>query len=138
MQPPYSLNCCSPENKTGSYGWSIFNAILGWNNNASIGTILSYVFYWFSVIGALVYMRWSEGRVALLGKHSKAGKERMERQQVQNNLRDSSLTAVDEEIPKGSPGLDLSNKITSHSDGLQVSSREIQVDEDTPRSGHIL
>ncbi|KAK9896518.1 iron permease FTR1 [Cystobasidium minutum MCA 4210] len=123
----WHLNCCSPEATTSGYGWSIFNAILGWNNNASIGTILSYVFYWLSVIAALIYMRWSEGRVAVLGKHSKVGKERLERQQVRSTtVRDSNTTAVEEDIPKGSPGLDADKRISpSNSDDLHVTSREI-------------
>lgn len=31
----WHLDCCNPENNTSSQGWSIFNAILGWTNNAS-------------------------------------------------------------------------------------------------------
>lgn len=127
----FSLNCCSPEAKTSGYGWSIFNAILGWNNNASIGTILSYVFYWLSVIAALVYMKWSEGRVALFGHHSQAGKRRQERRQLpapQNRL--SENTAVEEEIPKGSPELALGKQLTSEDGPLQVTEREIEVDDE--------
>ncbi|KAK4058262.1 high-affinity iron permease [Microbotryomycetes sp. JL221] len=69
----------NPENKTRSGGWSIFNAILGWTNNATVGTILSYVFYWIAVIVALVYMKWSEGRTSFFGIHSKAGHRRLQR-----------------------------------------------------------
>ena len=127
-----SLNCCSPEAVNSDYGWSIFNAILGWNNNASIGTILSYVFYWLSVIAALIYMKWSEGRVSLFGKHSQAGKRRQERRQVPAShhriTRTSEGTDVDEEIPKGSPELDLGKQVTSEDNHLHVVSREIEVD----------
>lgn len=125
----YSLNCCSPEAKTSGYGWSIFNAILGWNNNASIGTILSYVFYWLSVIAALVYMKWSEGRVSLFGHQSQAGKRRQERRQLpvpQNAYNDSS--AAEEEIPKGSPELSTGKQLTSGDGPLQVTEREIEAD----------
>lgn len=31
----WHLDCCSPENKFGNSGWSIFNAIFGWTNNAT-------------------------------------------------------------------------------------------------------
>ncbi|KAG9122151.1 high-affinity iron permease, partial [Ceratobasidium sp. 392] len=37
----WHLNCCNPENKTDALGWSVFNAIFGWSNNGSIGTVLS-------------------------------------------------------------------------------------------------
>ena len=77
----WHLDCCSPENVMDGQGWSIFNAILGWTNNATgmysflidsfnsfrfiyililVGTILSYVFYWLAVIVVLVYTKYKE------------------------------------------------------------------------------
>lgn len=38
---------------TTNGGWQIFNAILGWNNTATLGSILSYVLYWVAVCIAL-------------------------------------------------------------------------------------
>jgi len=57
-------------------GWGIFQAILGWTNNATVGTILCYAFYWIFVIAVLVYMKWSEGRTTLFGLKSRAWHER--------------------------------------------------------------
>lgn len=54
---------------------------VGWNNNATIGTILSYIFYWLSVVVALVYMKWSEGRFQILGIKSAAWQRRQERKE---------------------------------------------------------
>ena len=31
----WHLDCCNPENKLDGQGWSIFNAIFGWTNNAT-------------------------------------------------------------------------------------------------------
>ncbi|KAF8325868.1 iron permease FTR1/Fip1/EfeU [Cantharellus anzutake] len=62
------------KNKGG--GWSIFRAVLGWTNNATLGTILCYCFYWIAVIAILTYMKWSEGRTTILGLKSKAWYER--------------------------------------------------------------
>ena len=31
----WHLDCCNPENKIDGQGWSIFNAIFGWTNNAT-------------------------------------------------------------------------------------------------------
>lgn len=56
----WHLNCCNPESKFASQGWSIFAGIFGWNNSATLGTVLSYVFYWIAVIGVLVYMKFKE------------------------------------------------------------------------------
>ena len=59
----WHLNCCNPENKFDSSGWTIFNAIFGWTHNATIGTVLSYVFYWLAVIAVLVYLKYKEVRL---------------------------------------------------------------------------
>ncbi|KAN0116261.1 Iron permease FTR1 family domain containing protein [Russula decolorans] len=41
----WHLNCCNPENNIDGDGWLIFGALTGWTNSATIGTVLSYVFY---------------------------------------------------------------------------------------------
>ncbi|KAI0790434.1 Ftr1 protein [Abortiporus biennis] len=74
----WHLNCCNPDNKFDSDGWTIFNAIFGWTNNATIGTVLSYVFYWIAVIVALIYLKFKEGRTKLFGRESAAGIRRRE------------------------------------------------------------
>ncbi|OCF33775.1 high-affinity iron permease CaFTR1 [Kwoniella heveanensis CBS 569] len=51
---------------TTNGGWQIFNAIFGWNNTATLGSILSYVFYWILIMVTLIYLRWQEGRFALV------------------------------------------------------------------------
>ena len=78
-------------------GWQIFNSIFGWNNNATIGTILSYVLYWIAVIFALVYHKWNEGRVTFCGFASSAHKRmavnRAEREKERENARDQAPTS---------------------------------------------
>ncbi|KAI8056350.1 high-affinity iron permease [Thamnidium elegans] len=55
-----------PEKNTADNGgWQIFNAILGWNNTATIGTITSYCLYWLMIALALVYMHGKEKRDAI-------------------------------------------------------------------------
>ncbi|KAF7731927.1 high-affinity iron permease [Apophysomyces ossiformis] len=50
-----------PENVTdGNGGWQIFNAILGWNNTATIGTITSYCLYWVLVMALLARSYWKD------------------------------------------------------------------------------
>nr|KIR48719.1 hypothetical protein I312_01789 [Cryptococcus bacillisporus CA1280] len=53
-------------------GLQIFNATLGWNNTASLGSIHSYCFYWIMVIIGLAVMKWHEGRLTVFGRGSKA------------------------------------------------------------------
>ncbi|KIR38829.1 high-affinity iron permease CaFTR1 [Cryptococcus deuterogattii 99/473] len=61
-----------PGSATTNGGWQIFNAIFGWNNTATLGTILSYVFYWILVAATLVYLKWKEGRISFFGYQSAA------------------------------------------------------------------
>jgi high-affinity iron transporter len=61
---------------TTNGGWQIFNAIFGWNNTASLGTILGYCFYWIAVIFHLIFLKWQEGRFAFFGQKSAAYKRR--------------------------------------------------------------
>ncbi|KAH9053033.1 Ftr1 protein [Lactarius vividus] len=50
----WHLDCCNPENNLDGKGWLIFGAIFGWTNSATLGTVLSYVFFWIATIVALV------------------------------------------------------------------------------------
>ncbi|KAG8808438.1 high-affinity iron permease [Serendipita sp. 399] len=65
----WHLNCCSPEDKINGKGWGIFNGLFGWSNDGNVGTVLAYIFYWWTAIVALVVMKWREGR---LGKKATA------------------------------------------------------------------
>jgi len=72
----WHLNCCNPENNIDGDGWLIFGALTGWTNSATIGTVLSYVFYWLTAIVTLVVLKWREGRLRVFGFESAAGKAR--------------------------------------------------------------
>jgi high-affinity iron transporter len=74
----WHLDCCNPEISVDGQGWSIFNAIFGWTNNATVGSVLAYVFYWLAVVAVLVYMKFKEGRTKVLGRESAAGVRRRE------------------------------------------------------------
>lgn len=87
----------NPENNIDGQGWGIFNAILGWSNNASYGTILSYVFYWLAVAVCLVYMKWAEGRTSFFGIESAAAHRRHARHAARE-----ATYSNDEETQKGS------------------------------------
>ncbi|OLY84889.1 Plasma membrane iron permease [Smittium mucronatum] len=50
----WMLNCCNPSNND-SGGYQIFQALLGWTNNATVGTILGYLSYWFVVTAFYIY-----------------------------------------------------------------------------------
>jgi len=72
----WHLDCCS--SRSGQ--WSIFNAIFGWSNNASIGSVLSYIFYWLAVMVVLLCMKYKEGTIKLFGCESAAYRRHIARQ----------------------------------------------------------
>ncbi|KAJ6469505.1 Ftr1 protein [Mycena sanguinolenta] len=72
----WHLDCCNPDDNLDGQGWSIFNAIFGWTNSATLGSVLSYVFYWIAVIVTLVVMKYREGRTKFFGRESAAGVRR--------------------------------------------------------------
>ncbi|KAF8128209.1 Ftr1 protein [Boletus edulis] len=75
----WHLDCCDAYH--GS--WSLFNAIFGWQNSATLGSVLSYVFYWLAVIAVLVYYKFREGRTKLFGLESTNGMRRRQRREAQ-------------------------------------------------------
>ncbi|THV04057.1 iron permease FTR1 [Dendrothele bispora CBS 962.96] len=86
----WHLDCCNPDDNLDNSGWSVFNAIFGWTNNGTLGTVLSYVFYWIAVIVTLVVMKYLEGRTKLLGRESAAGTRRRVRREKQAEQHDGT------------------------------------------------
>ncbi|KAI0252946.1 iron permease FTR1 [Lactifluus subvellereus] len=76
----WHLDCCNSENYLDGKSWLLFGALFGWTNSATLGSVLSYVFYWIAVIIILVVLKWREGRLRVFGLESTAGKERRVRQ----------------------------------------------------------
>ncbi|KAI5952967.1 hypothetical protein KGF57_004109 [Candida theae] len=53
----WHVNCCNPETDNG---WDVFNALLGWQNSATYGSVISYNIYWLAVIVTLLLMLFEE------------------------------------------------------------------------------
>lgn len=53
----WHVNCCNPET---DHGWDVFNALLGWQNSATYGSVISYNIYWVAVIVTLLLMMYEE------------------------------------------------------------------------------
>ncbi|KAI9647437.1 high-affinity iron permease [Ciborinia camelliae] len=58
-QSVWHVNFGNPE-LNGGGGWGIFNAILGWQNSATYGSVISYNLYWLVVILGFLAMRYKE------------------------------------------------------------------------------
>lgn len=54
----WHVNCCNPST---DLGWGIFNALFGWQNSATYGSVISYNVYWIAIIFA-VFCMWYEER----------------------------------------------------------------------------
>jgi high-affinity iron transporter len=55
----FSFQCCNAE-LNGGGGWGIFNALFGWQNSATYGSVLAYNFYWIAVIVAFLALGYNE------------------------------------------------------------------------------
>lgn len=53
----WHVNCCNPEI---SNGWDVFNALLGWQNTATYGSVISYNIYWLVLMVVLLLMLYEE------------------------------------------------------------------------------
>lgn len=55
----WHVNCCNPLTDNG---WDVFNSILGWQNTATYGSVISYNLYWLVLIVVLSLMMFEEKR----------------------------------------------------------------------------
>ncbi|KAJ5729651.1 uncharacterized protein N7483_004159 [Penicillium malachiteum] len=64
LETVWHVNCCNPESDNA---WDVFQAILGWQNTGTYGSIISYNVYWIFIIGCVSWMMYSErtGRAPL-------------------------------------------------------------------------
>ncbi|OKL56636.1 hypothetical protein UA08_08196 [Talaromyces atroroseus] len=53
----WHVNCCNAETDNG---WDVFNAILGWENTGTYGSIIAYNVYWLFIMLTVGYMMWEE------------------------------------------------------------------------------
>lgn len=53
----WHVNCCNP---LIDNGWDVFNALLGWQNTATYGSVISYNVYWLSLMTILMLMLFEE------------------------------------------------------------------------------
>lgn len=70
----WHVNCCNPE--LNNNGWGIFNALLGWQNSATYGSVISYNCYWIFIDVLIIFMIYEErhGEFPLIGKYIKRRK----------------------------------------------------------------
>jgi high-affinity iron transporter len=56
-QSVWHVNCCSPQTDNG---WDVFYALLGWQNSATYGSVISYNVYWIGIMVAVSCLLYEE------------------------------------------------------------------------------
>ncbi|ORX49055.1 high-affinity iron permease [Hesseltinella vesiculosa] len=98
-------------------GYQIFNSILGWNNTATIGTIVSYCLYWILVSIYLVYLLFKQKRQSIA--QAKAGKY--------------ILADADDALNKARQFVDEDGAIVGHTDDVEQTSESVSVHSQTKK-----
>ncbi|KAF2423752.1 plasma membrane iron permease [Tothia fuscella] len=79
-QSVWHVNCCNP-GINGGGGWGVFNSLLGWQNSATYGSVLSYNLYWLVVIIGFLAMGYNEKKghwPFMKSKHADGGISRQQ------------------------------------------------------------
>jgi len=105
----WHVNCCNPQ-LNGGGGWGVFNAILGWQNSATYGSVISYNLYWVFIMAGFGSMRYFEknGHWPLMKAKAKAAIvedepiESGESSRTGSDLMESSLEMTESKQPRGS------------------------------------
>ncbi|EIM82005.1 iron permease FTR1 [Stereum hirsutum FP-91666 SS1] len=92
----WHLDCCNPENNYDNGGWMIFNAIFGWTNSATYGSVIGYAMYWVAVMGALGGLKWKEGRMSFFGHESAIARQRREKRAARASSSPAAATTEGE------------------------------------------
>lgn len=68
--------CCNAEIGGGG-GWGVFNSLFGWQNSATIGSVVSYNLYWIAVTIGYALMGYVEktGHWPLMKAKSRSGRK---------------------------------------------------------------
>lgn len=88
----WHVNCCNPETQNG---YMIFNAILGWQNSATYGSVISYNCYWVMVMVIFLLMMYQEkkGHFPLLSRIQSKFEKKMSDEERDELFRDANRIA---------------------------------------------
>lgn len=80
-QSVWHVNCCNPETDGG---WEIFNALFGWQNSATYGSVISYNVYWIFIIISILVLLYQEkkGRLPVIHRFQKSKPTESEREDI--------------------------------------------------------
>ncbi|KAF9995384.1 high-affinity iron permease [Entomortierella chlamydospora] len=111
----WALACCDPNANNQGFA-QLMNALFGWSNVASIGTVVCYIVYWFIVMGALIYMKLKRRRIAVKEYFDKTTEEDM----YSEDIKGDDLKEEANDTPSSTSVIDLSRDGVVVGDGIQV------------------
>ena len=105
----WHVNCCNPL-LNGGGGWGIFHGILGWQNSATYGSVISYNVYWIFVIVGFVLLRFKERKGRWPFMKAKASRPVVQSKDSGSDEDSSSggRTEIDEKATSGTRSRDIS------------------------------
>ncbi|KAF7520063.1 hypothetical protein G7054_g12890 [Neopestalotiopsis clavispora] len=107
----WHVNCCNPE-VNGGGGWGIFNAIFGWQNSATIGSVVSYNVYWLVVILSFLAMGYHE-RKGNLGVFTPVVKALSRKKSEDSHAQGEGLVTEDADRPGDNKKAPQSTAVTA-------------------------
>ena len=103
----WHVNCCNPD-LNGGGGWGIFNALLGWQNSATYGSVVAYNMFWLVTILGFILLRFRETKGRFPFMKSKAADGAIVERKTSDDV-SSSVDAVEEKVVSG-----RSKEVDSH------------------------
>lgn len=88
-QSVWHVNCCNPETDNG---WEIFNALFGWQNSATYGSVISYNIYWLFIIITFLGMLYAEKKGLSLPFIGRFQKKAVSRREADDMVRQAQET----------------------------------------------
>lgn len=109
----WHVDCCNPKLQDNPY--SLFNVLLGWQNTATYGSIISYNLYWVAIVACISFVLYKErtGRIPMLGRHHRSFNELLHHKEVYEQAK----THVYEQGLLGKGGDSSTSDITIASQG---------------------
>ncbi|CAN6614056.1 plasma membrane iron permease [Trichomonascus vanleenenianus] len=112
----WHVNCCNPETDNG---WEIFNALFGWQNSATYGSVISYNVYWIFIICLVLVIMYQEKKGKLPFIH-RFQKKKLTQAEADRLVREAELVAARKYGQKGSEPSSSVENITQQNSEASV------------------
>lgn len=126
----WHVNCCNPYLDNG---WDVFNSLLGWQNSATYGSVLSYNLYWIALIITLGLMLYEEKHNHLPFCKTLTLRQLNPMYHIKNKKK-NELSEEEENRLYAQAQRDLNRRISN--DQSEDNTLELEILEENPSAGH--